>query len=79
VHHIDGIPWDKIIKPIYKYLLVKPKKLQVLCEKCHAIKTKEVNLYRKVGLKVVTPQKRIINWNQKLLIGCHYLKRSDNK
>jgi len=39
VHHINGINWDKIINPIYKYLLTKPNKLQVLCKDCHSIKT----------------------------------------
>ncbi len=35
VHHKNGIKWDKIIKFIYKELLVSPSKQEVLCVECH--------------------------------------------
>lgn len=35
VHHIDGVEWHEVIELIRRYLLVKPERLQPLCEKCH--------------------------------------------
>lgn len=35
VHHLDGIPWDRVMAYIYRHLLVDPGALAVLCEECH--------------------------------------------
>jgi len=35
VHHKNGIKWDKIMKFIYKELLVDSSKQEVLCVECH--------------------------------------------
>lgn len=35
VHHKNGIVWEKMIDMVYKRLLVKPKKLLVVCPECH--------------------------------------------
>jgi 5-methylcytosine-specific restriction endonuclease McrA len=39
VHHYEEIPWDVIIRFIYKYILVNPKDCVTLCRKCHKIET----------------------------------------
>ena len=37
VHHISPVDFDKIIAVIRRQLLVKPKKLMVLCKSCHKL------------------------------------------
>lgn len=39
VHHYEEIPWDVIIRFIYKYILVSTKDCVTLCRKCHKIET----------------------------------------
>ena len=36
VHHLDGVQWDGLFDDIRRRLLVDPKRLAPLCEKCHA-------------------------------------------
>jgi len=39
VHHKKGITnWEKVIDLIYKEILCEPKKLEVLCKRCHNIR-----------------------------------------
>ena len=35
VHHKYGVEWDLVINLIFKYLLIHPSALEVLCEDCH--------------------------------------------
>ena len=35
VHHINPIDWDALIQLVRERLLVPPRKLRVLCQKCH--------------------------------------------
>jgi hypothetical protein len=35
VHHLDGIEWEKMIDYVYRHLLCDPKRLEVMCKKCH--------------------------------------------
>ena len=35
VHHLDGIDWDAIEKVVREKLLCDPKRLTLICKKCH--------------------------------------------
>lgn len=35
VHHQNPIDWEKIVRLVRRYLLVRPTKLTPLCEECH--------------------------------------------
>ena len=39
VHHRDGCNWDGIIDAIVAAMLPDPKRLEALCEECHAKET----------------------------------------
>ena len=44
VHHKDGIKnWEELIDAVYKFLLVHPDKLEVLCPDCHEQEEERIN------------------------------------
>ena len=41
VDHLNGISWNKMIDHIYRHLLISPKKLETVCKKDHAERTRQ--------------------------------------
>lgn len=36
VHHMEPIRWNFVLDYVYRHLLVNPKLLETLCDRCHA-------------------------------------------
>ena len=42
VHHKHGVAnWDEVLTAVYKYLLVHPDNMEVLCKECHDVEHKK--------------------------------------